>query len=130
MLPSNVLLRAWEHDTQAKIGGYLEMAGIDPTECFNVKRVTGHEWIGLTIDFPFPQIPSGQIVRCLTHPLGQLMFDVVFPHPVPPIHSNGDCTKFEVVLENSPNYHQLEHRFFAKELLALSQLAEKDHAIR
>jgi hypothetical protein len=42
--------------------------------------------------------------------------------PVPPIH--GIAPRFRVVLKDNSAYHQLVHRFFGDELLALSQLAD------
>jgi hypothetical protein len=76
MLAPDVLLR-WE---QAKLGGWMELAGIEPADCFCVKQIKDHPWIGQTVDFPFPQVGTGRVISCMTHPLGQLMFDVEFPH--------------------------------------------------
>lgn len=121
-LPSDVILRAWEHDAPAKLGGWMELAGIDPCDAFRVRKIKDHPWLGLTVKFPFPEVGEGRIVNCLTHPLGSLMFDVAFPKPVPPIQ--GVAPRFRAVLKYNPAYHQLEHRFFGDELLALSQLAE------
>lgn len=121
-LPADVLLRAWDHDTPAKPGGLMELAGVDPADVFRVRKIKDHPWLGLMVKFPFPEVGEGRIVNCLTHPLGKLMFDVAFPEPVPPIH--GVAPEFRVILKDNPAYHQLEHRFFGDELLALSQLAD------
>jgi hypothetical protein len=121
-LSADTILRAWEHDTPAKFGGFMELAGIDPADAFRVRKVTDHPWLGLTVRFPFPEVGEGRIVNCLTHPYGKLMFDVVFAEPVPPIQ--GIAPRFRAVLKDNPAYHQLEHRFFGDELLALSQLAD------
>ncbi len=110
------ITRAWEADTQAKLGGLMQMAGIDVAEAFSTKRVVDHPWLGLTIRFPFPEVGEGRIVDCMTHPLGQLMFDVDFPSPVPPIHGGSNPY---VALKDRPEYHETSHRFFASELLSL-----------
>jgi hypothetical protein len=108
---------AWEPDTQAKLGGLMQMAGIDPVEAFMPRAVKDHPWIGLEIEFSFPEVCRGKITRCIIHPRGKLMFDVEFPEPVPPIH--GLAPNFHVVLKDNPDYHQTVHRFFGHELRAM-----------
>lgn len=111
------ILEAWAPDTQAKLGGLMEIAGLDPADAFLPRSVKDHPWIGLEIDFPFPEVGKGRIVRCIIHPLGKLMFDVEFPEPVPPIH--GVAPNFHVVLKDKPAYCQQTHRFFGEELKAI-----------
>lgn len=107
----DAILEAWPTDALQKLGGLMEMAGIDPSEAFAVRAIRDHPWLGLEVKFPFPEVGKGTIIRCLTHPYGKLMFDVTFPEPVPPI-LNG-----QVVLNNHL-YTDL-HRFFGYELKAL-----------
>lgn len=107
------LMHAWHHDDPAKLGGLMEMAGVDSLTAFLPRKIEDHPWIGLKVTFPFPEIGTGEIYRCVIHPYGKLMFDVRFPQPVPPIQSR------EVVLKNNPDYYETVHRFFAEELRAL-----------
>ena len=116
----DAILHAWEPDTQAKLGGVMQMAGLDPVEAFMPRAVKDHPWIGLEIEFPFPEVGRGRIIRCITHPKGRLMFDVEFPDPVPSIH--GLAPNFYVALKNDLTYHHQLHRFFGHELKALAEM--------
>ena len=113
----DAILEAWKPDTQARLGGIMELAGIDPTEAFMPTGIKDHPWLGLEVEFPFPELGQGQIIRCIIHPKGRLMFDVEFPEPVPPIQGVGQ--NFHVVLKDNPAYHQHIHRFSGCELKAL-----------
>ena len=114
------ILDAWESDTQAKLGGLMQMAGIDPVEAFMPRAIKDHPWIGLEIAFQFPEVGRGKIIRCIIHPRGRLMFDVEFAEPVPPIH--GLAPNFHVVLKDNPDCYQTIHRFFGHELKALAEV--------
>jgi len=121
MLP-DTFLRAWDHDDPQKLGGAIELAGLDFDDLFIPRGIKDHPWIGQTVQFPFPEVGEGKIVNCVIHPYGRLMFDVLFPNPVPPIHGSGP-DNFRVVLNARPIWHQMEHRFFGHELKQLDQLA-------
>jgi hypothetical protein len=116
----DAVLEAWAPDTQAKLGGLMQMAGIDPVQAFMPRAVKDHPWIGLEIEFPFPEVGRGKIIDCIIHPRGKLMFDVEFPVPVPSIH--GLAPTFRVVLKDNPAYYQSIHRFFGHELKALAEV--------
>jgi len=116
----DALMEAWEPDTQAKLGGIMQIAGIDPVEQFSSKKIKDHPWLNLQVKFPFPEVGNGIIRECIIHPLGRLMFDVFFPNPVPPIHGYGE--RYEVVLKDRPEHHQQWHRFFAEELKFLCEV--------
>ena len=103
-----------------KLGGLMQLAGIDPVEEFRVKEIHDHRWVGLEIAFSFPEVGRGTITHCLTHPRGKLMFDVTFPIPVPPIQN------LRVVLKDHPACHCTVHRFFGHELKAIASLAQEN----
>ncbi len=96
------------------------MAGVDLGLQLMPRSIADHPWVGLEVDFPFPEVGRGKVVRCLTHPQGRLMFDVQFPWPVPPIHN------FQVVLVDVPDYHQDTHRFYGFELQRLVEIGRHD----
>lgn len=108
------ILSAWDADTPAKLGGLMQMAGNDPAQEFRSRAIKAHPWIGLEIEFPFPEVGRGRITACLIHPRGKLMFDVEFPEPVPSIQ--GLAPNFYVALKSHP---EQVHRFFGSELKAL-----------
>jgi hypothetical protein len=110
----DAILEAWPSDSLEKIGALMEMAGIDPVEAFRVKAIRDHPWVGLEVQFPFPEVGKGKITHCLTHPRGKLMFDVTFPEPVPAVH-NGR------VVRNQNLYCDI-HRFFGHELKAMAEV--------
>jgi hypothetical protein len=116
----DAILHAWEPDTQTKLGGLMQMAGIDPVEAFMPRAIKDHPWIGLKIDFPFPEVGRGRITNCIIHPRGKLMFDVEFPEPVPSIH--GLAPNFYVALKDNPAQYEQLHRFFGHELKALAEI--------
>ena len=66
----DAILEAWEPDTQARLGGIMELAGIDPTEAFMPTGIKDHPWLGLEVAFPFPEVRRGKIIRCVSKKLG------------------------------------------------------------
>jgi hypothetical protein len=112
----DAILEAWPSDSLEKLGGWMEIAGVDAVEAFAARAIRDHPWLGLEVKFPFPEVGKGAITRCLTHPYRKLMFDVAFPEPVPPI-LNG-----QVVL-NKVLYSAL-HRFFGHELKELAEAVQ------
>jgi hypothetical protein len=113
----DAILQAWDSVDPGKLGGWMALTGIDPEEVFRSKAIRDHPWLGLEVSFPFPEVGKGQITRCVIHPRGQLMFDVTFPEPVPPIQGAGP--EFRVVLQDSPEHYQEVYRFFGHELKAI-----------
>ena len=113
MLPE-AITRAWSSNAQEELGGWIQLAGGDVVEVFASRSISDHPWLGLEVEFPFVEVGKGKITRCLTHPKGELMFDVVFEVPVPPIH--GYPGRYEVALKDYPAYHRYEHRFMASML--------------
>lgn len=107
------MMNVWKPDMVKNIGGIMQMAGVD-TDILFVRSIVDHPWLGLEIEFPFPEVGKGKIIKCLTHPSGYLMFDVFFEEPVPPIR--GTTGNYFVVLKDNPLYHQMTHRYYAREL--------------
>jgi len=93
------MTRIWDNDIPGKLSGWIALAGGDPEEVFACKAIAHHPWVGLTV--LFPGIGAGKVTNCLTHPRGNLLFDVAFPDPVPKL------------------YHAQTHRYFGDELKAL-----------
>jgi hypothetical protein len=114
------LMRAWEHDTQAKLGGLMELAGIDVADQFRVRAIPDHPWLGRKVKFPFPEIGTGTVSHCLIHPMGELLFDISFPDPVPPIQ--GYEGHWEVVLKDRLDYYQQIQRMNARMLYELARV--------
>jgi hypothetical protein len=112
-------LEAWDSADPEKLGGIMELAGLDPASVFLPRAIRDHPWLGLDVEFPFAEIGKGKITHCLIHPKGQLLFDVTFPEPVPPIH--GTPPHFRVVGKENLDYYQTVHRFYGHELKALLQ---------
>lgn len=123
-LPADVVLEAWPPDTIEKLGGYIQLAGLDLDALFLPRAVKGHPWVGQTVRFPYPEVGEGRITDCLINPRGYLTFDVFFADPVPPIHWRGRPFAYELVLVDNPTYHQQIHRFSGRELLELSQTGD------
>src|SRR5688572_8349130 len=106
------MTRLWEPDSYASLAGLAELAGKSAEfEDAHRVRALDHPWIGLTVTLPNG---TGTIRKCLTHPLGRLMFDVAYPEPVPPVQNK------VAVLVDRPDCHQMEHRFFADTLAELA----------
>jgi hypothetical protein len=116
----DAILEAWPSDAMQRLGGWMQLAGIDPVEAFRVSEIHDHPWVGLEVTFPFPEVGRGTITHCLTHPRGKLMFDVTFPNPVPPIQN------LRVVLKDRLDCHCTIHRFFGHELKAIASLAQEN----
>ena len=72
-------VRAWYADTQRQLGGYMRLVGIDPVDVFSSKAVK-HPLVGRRVKLP---MGYATVIRCLTHPRGRIMFDVLFERPVP-----------------------------------------------
>ena len=118
-LEKNVLNEAWKPDTQEKIGGWLELAGIDVQNVFKTRSIEDHPYIGKNIyfkfldDYGYPCI--GKVIKCLIHPGGRLLFDLDFSDPIPsilfPVGSRNEFT-----LLDGSGYNQEIRRFSIDEL--------------
>jgi len=126
MLP-NATIRIWPEDALKSFEGLMNIFGIYPDNLFGVRSFENHPWVGLDITFPFPELGIGRIYKCLTHPRGFLMFDVVFPEPVPPIGRN--LGNLHVDLVDQKSYHHNHRRFSAFELIELVGMEEPNEVV-
>lgn len=74
-LMESLRMRAWESDTQEKLGGWMDLAGIDVQAAFMPRRVRDHPAMNQTFDLPYGR---GTVTNVITHPRGRLLFDVDF----------------------------------------------------
>lgn len=115
--------RAFPARIREELGGVAQLAGIDLEERLP-KSVKDHPWMDCEVTFPAfadDGFVGGKIVRCIVHPLGRLMFDILWPAPVPPLHGHGYRRPlgWEVVLRDRPEYQELETRMFGHEIVEL-----------
>jgi hypothetical protein len=112
----------WEPDDHTKLGGWVALAGRDPSEVFGVRGVN-HPWVGLEISFPFEGFGNGKIVKCLTHPKGQFMFDVEWDKPVPPVHYNLR-DGYHAPFDRDETYYSSIQRYMANKLIRILGMEE------
>lgn len=99
----------------ADLGGAADIAGVDLTEAVLPRQLKDHPWVGRKVDFQrWNGYRDGEIIRCLKHPLGELMFDVRWPRLVPPILGG------QPALVDHPQCWENVQRFFGNELRELT----------
>ena len=88
-LDDSVLSEAWQPDALQNLGGWLELAGIDPLDVFKTGNIEDHPYIGKKIYFKFLDDAGypceGTVINCMIHPRGRLMFDIQFSNAIPDI---------------------------------------------
>ena len=88
-LDLDVLSRAWGANAMGDLGGWLELASIDPQETFKSRNIKDHPYIGKRIYFKFLDdagyTATATVINCRIHPKGRLLFDLQFPEPIPDI---------------------------------------------
>lgn len=118
----------WERDTPAELGGWIAAAGGDPAEHFGVRPFDNHPWVGLTICFPAfadKGLQRGVIETCLTHPQGELMFDVRWDRPVGSLLYNYRQGYYIHERKDLPDKGRYcLHRYRAHELWDLAEVVE------
>lgn len=112
------VMRAWDPGTPAALGGWMQLAGVDPAAAFASRPVADHPWVGLVVTFPFPEVGAGRVTGCLIHPRGELLFDVAFAAPVPHIRGRRGGP-YEVSAGWQGRSVDAVHRFPAGELADL-----------
>jgi hypothetical protein len=116
------ITRIWQPDAYEKMGGWCELAGVDPLDVYGVREFD-HPWVGMRVSFPEFEgwgYTNGEVVKCLSHPRGSLMFDVVWPEPVPTVLYVGG--RFKVInldKEGDPAYWTKHRRYMANKFVAL-----------
>jgi len=107
-----LITRAWDDDAMRVLGGWLELAGIDPVRTFGCKAVK-HPLIGQAFRVGDVVIT---VKRCITHPRGRIMFDVQFSRLCPAVLGTG------VELRFAPAVAVSAERLTAEELAELADL--------
>lgn len=113
-------VRVWQVKDRLERARRAERTGTPPDLGPLSREITDHPWVGLDVVFPFPEVGTGVVRKCLVHPRGELMFDVRFPGPVPRVvswcgngASPGGCA---IVSGGRRRDHRRGHRYFATEL--------------
>lgn len=115
-------MRVWQPDAYEKMGGWCELAGVDPLDVYGVREFK-HPWVGMRVSFPeFEEYGyvNGEVVKCQSHPRGSLMFDVVWPEPVPSIlYVGGEFKAIRLEKKGDPAYWSRKGRYMASKFVAL-----------
>ena len=115
-LSKEVLSKAWESNSLENLGGWMELANIDPSQVFRTRNIKDHEYIGKKVFLKELEEAGynsvGIVINCLIHPKGRLLFDVDFRQPTPDFFINSQGVN--LLTHRKPDCEI--HRVFINEL--------------